>query len=305
MNSNTTTFQTGTYALSETNGPTGYTPSTWSCVLTGTQTVVTVTSGQMALGLGQDVTCTITNDDNAPILRLRKVVQNDNGGNNANTEWTLNADKVGTSATPELSGPTPVNSSATTFAAGTYALSETNGPTGYTASVWSCVLTGTATTVTVTNSQVALGLGQDITCTITNNDNAPALTLKKVVTNDNGGTHHANEWTPSTAGGSGGFSGVGALDATTVGVDDAVNGPPRRDRQYPVHALGVRSRPATPRARPGRAPGPARSRPPTRSRSQRARRPPARSPTTTTQPPRRAPRSRPGSSRTRSRSPGS
>ena len=36
--------------------------------------------------------------------------------------------------------------------------------------------------------EVTVALGDDITCTITNDDNAPKLTLNKVVVNDNGGT---------------------------------------------------------------------------------------------------------------------
>ena len=47
------------------------------------------------------------------------------------------------------------------------------------------------------------------TCTITNNDIAPSLTLNKIVTNDNGGTAAATDWTltatgPTTISGAGG-----------------------------------------------------------------------------------------------------
>ena len=48
---------------------------------------------------------------------------------------------------------------------------ESAGPSGYTASAWSCTggQTGDDPAVTV-------ALGDDITCTITNDDNAPKLT---------------------------------------------------------------------------------------------------------------------------------
>ena len=61
-----------------------------------------------------------------------------------------------------MSGPT--------FQAGTYALSESGGPAGYTASAWSCVRNNgrppsSARTVTRRPN------GDSAVCTITNNDN--------------------------------------------------------------------------------------------------------------------------------------
>ena len=44
---------------------------------------------------------------------------------------------------------------------GAYALTETDGPPGYTASAWTC------TGATLTNSTVTLALGSNATCTIT------------------------------------------------------------------------------------------------------------------------------------------
>ncbi len=44
---------------------------------------------------------------------------------------------------------------------------------------------------------MTLGLGQTKTCTFVNDDNAPALYLKKHVVNDNGGTQLAGDWTLS------------------------------------------------------------------------------------------------------------
>jgi hypothetical protein len=152
------------YSLSE-SGPSGYSAaSAWSCTGGGTF----ASPNKITLALGDDVTCTINNDDNAPALRLRKTITNDNGGGAAATDWTLTA--TGTVANPtNLSGTTPVNSG-TGFKADSYTLAEINGPSGYTASSWSCVLTGTNTSVSAPGGVVSVGLGQDVTCTINNDD---------------------------------------------------------------------------------------------------------------------------------------
>jgi hypothetical protein len=158
------TFNAGTYDLSETGGPTGYSASAWSCVKNDG---APVEDSSIALAVGDSATCTITNDDNAPTLKLRKTVTNDNAGTAVATDWTLRANKSGTDTTTyELSGTTPVDSGAT-FSIGSYDLSETGGPDGYSASAWSCVKNGGAP---VSGSSVTLGLGDTATCTITNDD---------------------------------------------------------------------------------------------------------------------------------------
>ena len=89
-----------------------------------------------------DITCTITNDDNAPKLHLRKVVVNDNGGTKTVADFTLTADGAGSN---DLSGTSPVDSRRR-LQADTWALSETN-VAGYTASAGSAsVATRTAAT---------------------------------------------------------------------------------------------------------------------------------------------------------------
>ncbi len=223
------TFDAGNYTVSETQ-QTGY-----SGVISGD----CAADGSITLALGDVKSCTITNTDNPPVLRLRKTVDNGDGGNAAITDWTLNADKVPTGAPIELTGTTPVDSNATTFQIGTYALSETGGPTGYTPGTWSCALTATpATAVTVTNSQVAIGLGQDVTCTINNDDVAPSLTLKKIVVNDNGGSALASAWT-LTATGSGGFSGVGTQNADVTKNDASKTANVKSNVQYTLSESGA------------------------------------------------------------------
>ncbi|EKD99541.1 MAG: hypothetical protein ACD_22C00235G0001, partial [uncultured bacterium] len=164
------TFDAGAYALSE-SGPAGYSSSAWTCV-GGTQVGSNIT-----IGIDQDVTCTITNDDTAPRLHLRKVVVNDNGGNATLASFTLTADGTGTN---DLSGTSPVDSGVT-LKADTFALSESSVP-GYSASAWTC------NGGTQNGSNITLGLNQEATCTIINDDIAPKLTLVKTVINDNGGT---------------------------------------------------------------------------------------------------------------------
>lgn len=116
-------------------------------------------------------------------LHLRKTVINDNGGTALDTAWTLTATGVSGSPT-NLSGTTPVDSGAT-FKPDTYTLAESAGPSGYAASTYSCVKNGGAAVI---SNSITLAAGDDATCTITNNDIAPQITVTKVVVNDNGGT---------------------------------------------------------------------------------------------------------------------
>jgi hypothetical protein len=97
---------------------------------------------------------------------------NDNGGTALASAWTLQATGAGGSPT-NLSGATPVISGGT-FKADTYALSETGGPSGYTASQFSCVKNGGGA---VLGSSITLAPGDTATCTITNNDIAPAAAI--------------------------------------------------------------------------------------------------------------------------------
>ncbi len=120
---------------------------------------------------GGDVTCTITNNDQPAQLTLVKVVVNDNGGTAVPSDWTLTA-----------AGPTPI-SGRRQQPGGDRPDRERRHlrpvrdrrPAGYTASAWSCA--GGA----LTGASVAVPLGGDVTCTITNNDQPAQLTLVKVV----------------------------------------------------------------------------------------------------------------------------
>jgi hypothetical protein len=143
-----------------------------------------------------------------PTLKLVKSVTNDNGGSAVPGDWTLTA--TGSSA-----GFSDLGSS-TTFHVVTagvqYTLSET-AVAGYTAgTTWSCD-GGTF----ATPDKITLAAAAQVTCTITNNDNPPSLTLDKVVVNDNGGTALESAWTLTANGGTAGtLSGAGAAGSTDV-----------------------------------------------------------------------------------------
>ena len=93
-------------------------------------------------------------------LTLQKVVVNDDDGTAAPSAWTLHAD----GPTP-FSGPGPSVTSGSGFQPGTYNLSETGGPSGYTASDWDCD-GGTQSDA----DTIVLAAGESATCTITNDD---------------------------------------------------------------------------------------------------------------------------------------
>ena len=141
----------GTYTLRET-GPHGYTASAWHCV------GGVVTGNHHFLALGYRATCTITNTAVAPRLTLVKHVDNDAGGTARPDAWTLRAAGLVT-----ISGTT--GSAAVTDApikVGTYTLSESGGPSGYTTHGFLChggSQLGPFVTVTE---------GERVTCTVTN-----------------------------------------------------------------------------------------------------------------------------------------
>ena len=67
----------------------------------------TLVGSVVTVGLGGQATCTITNNDIAPKLHLRKVVVNDNGGTATVADFPLSANGTGAN---DLSGTSPVDS---------------------------------------------------------------------------------------------------------------------------------------------------------------------------------------------------
>ncbi len=148
----------GTYTVGETNLP-GYTAGSWggSCNA----------NGSVIVGLGETKTCTITNDDNAPLLNVIKIVDNGNTGAIFTAgNFQMKVDNV--NVTQNVSYP---------YSVGNHSVSE-SGPIGYT----------TTFSESCPNGVVSLALGDDKTCRVTNTAIAPTLTLTKTVENNNGGT---------------------------------------------------------------------------------------------------------------------
>lgn len=123
-------------------------------------------SGTIAAGVTK--TCTVTNDDIAPKLKLVKIVDNKSVGSAIPSDWTLSA--VGTSGFNDGGNSTTFH---TVKAGETYLLSESTGPTGYTASWWTCN-GGQAS-----GNTVLLSLGETVTCTITNTKDTGTLKIVK------------------------------------------------------------------------------------------------------------------------------
>ncbi|OGG23640.1 hypothetical protein A3A79_00330 [Candidatus Gottesmanbacteria bacterium RIFCSPLOWO2_01_FULL_43_11b] len=148
----------GAHSVGETPLP-GYTAGAWGgdCDVNAGVTV----------NLGETKTCTITNDDQAGMLIVKKIVTNDNGGTLETDDFTFEVNGGGAQAF-EADGQNDL-----TVDAGSYTITEPT-VTGYETSYDNC------TRVAVTN-------GGSATCTITNDDIQPLLTVTKIVTNDNGG----------------------------------------------------------------------------------------------------------------------
>jgi fimbrial isopeptide formation D2 family protein len=175
-------FNAGTYTLSETGGPVGYAPQGWICE-GGQQN-----GNQITVGLGQNVSCTITNDDEAPVLVLLKNLNPELFGSNAGIgNFTLKAkDSNNSEAISNTSGN--ANSGAD-FQSGEYTLSETSSfnANTYEASDWSCLINGSNTPTILVGGVINLGLADNAVCTITNEMKPATLIVEKVVKNDNGG----------------------------------------------------------------------------------------------------------------------
>ncbi len=106
-------------------------------------------------------------------LTLRKTVINDNGGTALASAWTLSGS--GPTAISGATGSTAVTDAV--VAAGSYSLTESATPTGYTASNYSCTKNGG---VAVSGNSIALNDGDSAICTITNNDtNEVRLSITK------------------------------------------------------------------------------------------------------------------------------
>jgi hypothetical protein len=129
---------------------------------------------------GQTQTCTVTNNDQAGKLIVKKVVVNDNGGTKDVDDFSFSVNG-GQAVNFEADGQNDL-----TVNAGSYTVTEP-AVSGYTATYNNCV-------------GVVVPNGGSATCTITNNDNAASLTVIKKVINDNGGTKLPADFTMLVSG---------------------------------------------------------------------------------------------------------
>ena len=140
----------GTYTVGET-GPFGY---------EGTIGGDCATDGTITLVLGDDKSCTITNDDIAPTITLVKQVINNDGGTAGPDDFNLNVGGVGVSSGVAIQvtarAPIVINETVGTG----YAFVSITG-----SSVWAHV-----SCPAVLGGTVTLHEGDEITCVIVNND---------------------------------------------------------------------------------------------------------------------------------------
>ena len=232
----------GVYELSE-SGPGGYTASDWSC------TGGSLSGDQLTLLADDAAVCTITNtfiSDES--LTITKVIDSDDGGSATLDDFDVSVDAV------EVDWADPNSTTGGTeqveTEAGTYTLSEVD-VNGYTEGVWSCM--DDEGEVPVSNggafdgADVTVEPGQHVSCSITNSDVAPQLTVIKHVVNDGGGTAVAGEWTMDVTAdnpSSNQFPGAEApgttitIDAGDYGVDES-GGPGGYDKSLDAGCSGT------------------------------------------------------------------
>jgi hypothetical protein len=153
-------LKAGTYSVTE-SVPSGWELTSATCDDGSDPSAIDLAPGEI-------VTCTFNDKLLQGTLTLVKTVANDNGGSATADDFQAYID-----------GSQVAWGEVNTLIAGTYTASEDELP-GYAASDWGgdCAADGTVT----------VEPGVNKTCTITNDDIAPTLTLVKTVVNDNGGT---------------------------------------------------------------------------------------------------------------------
>jgi|GEM_PF-1454717 len=149
------------------------------------------TSLSATVSPGENVVCTFTNTRDTGTVKLVKHVINNNGGTAVASDFSLHLmqNGVDVAGSPAAGSETGTLYTETT---GTYTVSEDTPLAGYQQTTIICdgVLTNSVTITTGTTK----------TCTITNDDVAPQLTVIKHVINDNSGTSTASDFTMQVTG---------------------------------------------------------------------------------------------------------
>ncbi|HXV72023.1 MAG TPA: hypothetical protein VEB69_11550, partial [Acidimicrobiia bacterium] len=135
----------------------------------------------VTLDEGQSVTCTITNNDQPPGLIVVKEVQNNFGGDAVAGDFQLRVNGTAVAQSTPLNVLAGVEYTVTEDLVGGYI------------QVGDVACIDSATDESVAHP-VTLEPGQAVTCTIVNEDLAPALTLVKEVNNDDGGNAEPSDF---------------------------------------------------------------------------------------------------------------
>jgi uncharacterized repeat protein (TIGR01451 family) len=122
--------------------------------ITGDAKCPDVLGGTVTLDEGDDIACTITNDDIAPKLTVIKTAINDDGLLKTAADFTMNV--TGTNVAPSATFPGSTTGTTVTLNQGSYSVTETPDP-DYT-TTYSADCTGT------------INVGEEKTCTVTNDD---------------------------------------------------------------------------------------------------------------------------------------
>ncbi|MDH3610296.1 MAG: hypothetical protein OEM79_00895, partial [Nitrosopumilus sp.] len=154
------------------------------------------------LSPGDDVTCTISNDDIAPQLKLVKELTQDNGGEENSGDWDLSAVATNNNAR-DFTDAGDSDAFHEVFANDPYHLSEL-GPSNYIPNAWMC-LDSSQEQLSVVDDKVTLQVGDEVTCTINNDDIPPGLTLQMTLVNGVDGQAAESEFVLSADGPTGFF----------------------------------------------------------------------------------------------------
>jgi sarcosine oxidase gamma subunit len=164
----------GTYTVTESGPPAGWQFTSLSCSAGGSN------AGQVAtiiLPAGGSVTCTYTNTKQGTITIIKNTV-----GGNGTFAFTHN---VGTASDPDVTSPFNINTVANTgqqqflnVSPGTYTVTESGPPAGWTFSSLSCSAGGSNAGQVAT---IILPAGGSVTCTYTNNAQGTITIIKNTV----------------------------------------------------------------------------------------------------------------------------
>jgi len=164
----------GTYTVTESGPPAGWQFTSLSCSAGGSN------AGQVAtiiLPAGGSVTCTYTNTKQGTITIIKNTV-----GGNGTFAFTHN---VGTASDPDVTSPFNITTVANTgqqqflnVSPGTYTVTESGPPAGWTFSSLSCSAGGSNAGQVAT---IILPAGGSVTCTFTNNAQGTITIIKNTV----------------------------------------------------------------------------------------------------------------------------